>query len=389
MQGVPKVIEISSPILEPSDAAEVSADLAEQAILLYSDSHLGRSLVAGERDEETPRVPASWEVEGPGGAITPNPTVTNTGVFEARLTTSRTPGSTYRVRAKLPGSDILATTGAIRVIPGRASDVSLSADRATLPADEASETTVTLTARDQFGNPVADGTLVSWGVAGAGEIDTPTTTTAGGTTTAKYRAGDLEGEASVLARVDGAEAAIRITLARIDLTVTPQLSLVYAGSKDPISLFITATSSAGPPSDSAELVLLGNLGRLQGPDHLVAGQAGATFTPVGLPGQARIMASVTTHRAETVVEVTRPSGLFASPKPAAVVGDRTEDGVVTVEDGSGGLKAIPYQTWTTVTVTGNPGDVVDLKLGGTRSPNVEPIAWYSMDEIEGAGKYHR
>jgi hypothetical protein len=55
------------------------------------------------------------------------------------------------------------------------------------------------------------------------------------------------------------------------------------------------------------------------------------------------MASVTTHQAEALIDVTRPSGLFASPRPGRRRGDRTEDGVATVENASGDLMEIPYR----------------------------------------------
>jgi Big-like domain-containing protein len=379
--GFRKVIPTAEVRVGPPEFVELSADARRMTVVAYSDSHLERSLDARAAGQEEKPVSLTWEVVGSGATLSNAVTVSTTGVFETELTASAQAGSSYRVQARLPGSGVLGISEPISVVPGEAHTVGLSVPKNALPADGASEVTINLTARDQNNNVVADGTTVSWIVNGGGVIEPATTTTVAGAATVTYRAGRAPGTATLVADVGDAEATTNISLAPIQITVAPAASTVAADSKGlPVS--ITATSSAGPPSDQAQLVLHSTLGRLDGPSSLSNGQTTGTFVPLGVTREAKLWAFVGESRGEGSVLVQPPtSGFFLSSDQSSVVGNRTEDGVADFISKDGTPKSVPYATWATLTATGTPGQTMELQLGDVFEPNVEPIAWYAMDDL--------
>ncbi len=391
--GYPRRLERALMVAEPSPDMDVrvSADDHEVPFYFYSDPHVMRSLEETD-DNPVPTVPLSFEVTGSGGSLSPSPAVTSRGLFQTRLKTSTVPGSTYTVMARLPGSDVVATTATVTVVPGAASELALTVSDTALPADEASEATLDLVVKDRYGNAVADGTSVAWLVVGKGTVEPTTSTTTGGAASATYRAGDLAGEVSVVARVDAAEASVDLSLAAITMTVTPSASAMSARSPTPIPVTITASSPAGPPANNAPLTFQGLLGTTELTSGLMNGEATGTFKPFGVEGQGRVVASITTHRDESLIELQAPSGFSVGPVRAGFVGDKTEDGTFTIETLEGETKEFPYRTWTDLTVRGTPGEQVQIRLGGPNGPNVEPIAWYPMDDplLQGqvADEYH-
>lgn len=91
-----------------------------------------------------------------------------------------------------------------------AQTVSISAGKTTLVADESDNTTVTVTVKDSAGNPIADGTEVSF-TATTGDI-TPSSTTMTGMTTVTYTAGSATGAATITAAVGAQSAVLALTL---------------------------------------------------------------------------------------------------------------------------------------------------------------------------------
>jgi hypothetical protein len=394
--GFTKRVPPATVQLQPSELVELSADVPEMELVAYSDSHLERRRAAEAAGETPVNVPLTWEVQGAVATLAFNPSVSSTGVFATRLKTATTPGVTYQLRVRLPGSGVVASSEPISVAPGPAATVTMTASKSALPADSASETTLTLVARDKYGNPVADGTAVSWVIDGRGSIEPePTTYTTGGTTSATYRAGDTDGEVTITAKVgQGVEGTTTVTLAALVITVSPHAPSIVANSTTGLPVSVSVTTSAGPPSDSAELTMFATLGRLGLTSPLSSGEASALFVPFGVPRRAKLWASVASYRGEGTVEVLQPSpmsGPAVTFDRPGFVGDKTEDGVATFETVDGELKAIPYATSSTVTVSGEPGQVIELVIGDALYPRVEPVALYPMDELEGGlvfDEYH-
>ena len=239
-----------------------------------------------------------------------------------------------------------------------------------------------MTARDEYGNYVADGTPVSWDIVGTGRIEPPESTTTAGVARTTYRAGEVAGLVTLIARVDGTEISGEVELAALDIALSPGVAEVPANSADPVPVTITVTSTAGAPADSAELSVRSTLGEFQAPATLTDGQTLGAFTPIGAPGRARLMAAVAGSFNEAFIDIARPSGSFVSPDRLGFVGNRSVDGTVDVETLEGDIKQFSYHTSANLLISGTPGEVVDLELGGVLAPNVEPTAWYSMDGIE-------
>jgi hypothetical protein len=88
--------------------------------------------------------------------------------------------------------------------------VTISAGKTTLVADEADNTTITVTVKDSAGNPVADGTEVTFSASSGDIVSTSTTMT--GKTTVTYTAGNVPGTVTVTAAVGAAQASLTLTL---------------------------------------------------------------------------------------------------------------------------------------------------------------------------------
>ncbi|TDI34808.1 MAG: hypothetical protein E2P02_29310, partial [Acidobacteria bacterium] len=366
-------------LIVPNDILQLSIDEPELQIVAYSDAHLGRSL---ESLAPTPTA-LQWEVLGEGGGVTPQTSVSTSGIFETLFRAPPTAGRSFRIQVRLPGSGPIAISEEIQILVGRAAGLELTPSRTALPADEASQVTLTLSAADSAGNPVEDGTPVSWVLSGPGRLQARISETTSGSTSMNYVAGHEAGEAVVTASVDDAVISTTLTLAPIEITVTPAQASVPANAETAVPITISATSAAGPPSDDAELVVQGTLGLITSPASLTSGKAVATFRPIGVPGRAAVWASVASQRTVSTIELTAPTGtLVAFPERPGFVGNRTEGGAVTFEDLTGALRTASYSTSTNLQIQGAPGETVDLRLGGTTRPNVEPVAWYPMDSLE-------
>ena len=100
------------------------------------------------------------------------------------------------------------------------SELLLRVDRSTLPADGAAEAALIATATDASGDPMPDGTLVTFSVeSGGGRIIAPTQLTVGGRAEATYVAGTQAGPVGVRAASGSATALVPLVLARLDAAV--------------------------------------------------------------------------------------------------------------------------------------------------------------------------
>lgn len=100
------------------------------------------------------------------------------------------------------------------------SELLLRVDRSTLPADGAAEAALIATATDASGDPMPDGTLVTFSVeSGGGRIIAPTQLTIGGRAEATYVAGTQAGPVGVRAASGSATALVPLVLARLDAAV--------------------------------------------------------------------------------------------------------------------------------------------------------------------------
>ena len=132
-----------------------------------------------------------------------------------------------------------------------AAEVLLSAEPGSLPADGASEATLTARVLDAGGNPVPDGTAVVFSVvSGGGNIVGPNRVTVNGVAEAIYVAGTTSGLVNVKALVGTVQKTAQVTLTRLgtgSLTLTSLDTSVIADGLKSTTLTAVVKDALGNP----------------------------------------------------------------------------------------------------------------------------------------------
>lgn len=170
-------------------------------------------------------------------------------VLSPRTTTNGV--ATSQISSTVAGiAHITATSGAaqgtaaVTFTPGAANSLTLEANPILLAADGVSTSVITATVVDQFGNPVADGTEMSFSAI-LGSVTTPHLTT-NGHATATFTAGNLTGTAIVTATANGQSSSIDLTLTAtmVDLSSSVKIASADVITRvEQLSYTITLTNS--------------------------------------------------------------------------------------------------------------------------------------------------
>jgi adhesin/invasin len=285
------------------------------------------------------------------GSASPVTRVTTNGVATATLS-STLPGTAV-VTATL-GS--LSATAPVTFTPGPPANLSLIAAPSALQVGNLS--VLTATATDQFGNPVVNGTVVSF-TTSFGTLSDNSATTVNGVATATLSS-TLPGTAVVTATV-GSLSATRL------VTFTPgapaNLALVAAPSALQVGnlsvLTATATDQFGNPvADSIVVSFTTSLGALSSNSATtVNGAATATLSST-LPGTALVTATVGSLNATAQVTFTPgpPANLSLAAAPGTLQVGNLSALTATVTDQFGNLVA----TSVVVSFTTNLGSVLPV-----------------------------
>ncbi|MGC9082785.1 MAG: invasin domain 3-containing protein [Anaerolineae bacterium] len=146
------------------------------------------------------------------GTVSPDPAATAGGVALATFTAGTTPGTAVLTAT----ADSRVATATLTLIPGPPHTLTLVVHPTTLVADGSSTAAITATVTDRFGNPVADGTLVTFTLsAPLGTVAPNPAATAGGVALATFTAGTVTGTVVLTATADGAVATATLTLVPI------------------------------------------------------------------------------------------------------------------------------------------------------------------------------
>jgi hypothetical protein len=355
--------------LAPLADTAIIADEGQTPILLYLK----------DIPEEFQGKPVTiyWEVNGPGGYLTNNRTTSSDGIFWTTLRTSRKAGDSYKVTPYWAKSDgtlqgLGVVTGNLTVVPGEAETLKLTSTRDSYAADGKSTIEVEVTAKDAYGNFVADGTDVSWGLEGDGELINGESETLNGRATAIVRAGDAAGTQTIFTHIDKIISSKKLELVPLDITVITGKSQVAVGGD-----FTTIeVQVVGDVSDGAQVVFFSTLGKIENNTVINDGKAIATFHSRDISGNARITANIGQSYGFADVEIIDNNEYNLSVEPRFIIGDRIESGTESIDIGSE-IIPISYSTTSNIKVKGRPGSTLQLKL----RENIEPIAWYMMDAI--------
>jgi hypothetical protein len=236
---------------------------------------------------------------------------------------------------------------------------------------------------DRFGNTVVDGTEVAWEVVSGldGEVIDSLTTTSGGTSSARFKAGIEEGQVHIRAEVGGLTA--EATIEQKPLVVL----LVQLPGPDPTTshLALAVSSGAGPPANETPVGWGQTAGALQAPETLTNGKALATHTlvvPRGFRAVGTPYVFATVGRTRHGIDIV----------PAPPMGKRLELGARHLSwakppDGAGGeqITTTPTAPGTEAVVHvlgGLPGEMVTLEVGTAFDPAHLPVALFPLDVVE-------
>jgi parallel beta-helix repeat protein len=233
------------------------------------------------------------------GGVSPVTATTVGGVATATL--SSTVAGVATVTATL---NSLSATAQVTFTPGAPFTLTLTAVPATLPVGNSS--TLTATATDQFGNPVADGTTISL-TTSLGGVSPVTATTVGGVVTATLNS-TVAGVATVTATVNSLSATAQVTFtpgAPFTLTLTAVPATLPVGNSS--TLTATATDQFGNPvADGTTISFTTSLGTLSsGAATTSSGSATVTLSSI-VAGVATVTATV--GSLSTTVQVTFTPG---------------------------------------------------------------------------------
>jgi serine protease len=266
------------------------------------------------------------------GGAAPTAAATTNGVATATL--SSTVAGLATVTATV-GS--LNATALVTFTPGPPANLSLAAAPSTLPVDDLSALTATVT--DQFGNPVADGVVVSF-TTSFGTLSSNSATTVNGAATATLSS-TLPGTAVVTATVGGLSATALVTFtpgAPANLALVAAPSTLQVGHLSVLTA--TVTDQFGNPVADGTLVSFStNLGvATPAIAATVNGVATATLSST-VAGLATVTATVGSLNATALVTFTHgPAAqllLIATPALIFSNGISQSTVVATVRDAFG------------------------------------------------------
>ncbi len=185
-----------------------------------------------------------------GGTVAPTSGTTTDGVATATFTPGLSPGFALVTATIGESSESLA----IALLPMEPASIELAALPPVLAANGISSSTLEATVLDPLGNPVADGSVVTFATT-LGSVAPMTGTTANGTATATLTAGYVAGRATVTAATTGASGPISDTALvvieppapyTLEMTVTPQQLSANGQSTSAITVAVYYSEFAEP-----------------------------------------------------------------------------------------------------------------------------------------------
>ncbi len=268
------------------------------------------------------------------GNISPASATTVNGVATATL--SSTVAGVATVTATV---DSLNATTQVTFTPDVPANVTLSANPTTLLVGNSSTLTATVT--DQYGNAVADGTVVSFATS-LGNVSPISATTVNGVATATLSS-TVAGVATVTATVDSLNATTQVTFTP---DVPANVALVAVPSTLPVGNLSTLTATVtdqfgNPVANGTPVSFTTDFGTLSGSSATtVNGVATATLSST-LPGVATVTATVGSLSATTQVTFTlgAPANVTLSANPTTLLVGNSSTLTATVTDQYGNAVA--------------------------------------------------
>ncbi len=366
------VVDVHFDVL-PTEVEGVSADEAELevvAAVFYPDPLDPEKLLPVEDGAEV-----VWEVVEGGGSVSPSSSTTENGLASTTLSTSTVPGSSYVVEGKLQRFrlrdapeeeevevDLRSESAQLVVVPGVPASIQLVGSSAQQTADGTGLVSFEVAITDRSGNPVEDGTPVTWLLdESTSDYRATVTETAGGAASAELPAPLVDGEQVVTVLAGTAQATNSISISPVVGTLTAGAAEldVLAGA----STQMTATVNA---ADGTPVYWTTSNGNLVGDATVTGGLATATLsTAGGSTGPVVVTATIGQRllfwQGTFIVE----DQVSLVPATRFLVAEATEDSVTTVTWADGSVHEIPIIATTQVEVRGPANGLARVAFAGT------------------------
>jgi len=247
----------------PGAAAKIA--LIAAPVQLVADGQARAAITATVRDINNNLVPSQTVAfrSLTRGTIAPLSVRTDAlGVATATYTASTTAG-TVTVRAQ---AGVVTKTVDIAVVAGPARTASLAATPPSLVADNSMTSTVKITVRDQFNNPVINRTVLVSGTLGTVTPRLPRTD-ASGVATTTFKAGRVAGAGIVTATIDSVVVTRTIALragSPVTLTLTVSPTAIQANGSTTTTLQVLVRDQFGNPTPQTSVTFTSTGGVFSG-----------------------------------------------------------------------------------------------------------------------------
>ena len=309
------------------------------------------------------------------------------GVFPADISLLPQVGNRVTMELELNGLDLKVTLPTIEVEPGAPATLWAEAVTSEMYVEGHQFIDVHIAVNDQFGNPVQDGTPITYGIDGSAIIDEDTTQyqTTNGIAKARVRGAALaQIDNTLTIQVNDLQQAVPFIVKPLTVEIAPlpqsveqeELLLVTARVLDDESnlvegIEVDISSTFGRVTE--QIAITNQQGEVQVAIH-------TGFYP---NDNAQVVATVglsSLQAAQTIVN--KKPGQIVSTHDALLIGDQLQAGQAQLQRFDGLNVGMDYAISRTIDIPGIKGQSHTLTLGSLLEPNLAPIASWGMHEVD-------
>lgn len=389
---------LSIRLYQNNDTENILWEFAFEALALFPDANAGEIEVSaddnkvivyahipGYQNREPNNQQAyflDWQSSEVGFGFNPSYERNQLGAYSTEVSLPRTADTEVIVNALLSDTNpkIKASSATYKVVPGEPKLISVTSQTGKAAISALGVIEVQVRVQDQWGNDVADNTPITVETDGDLAIDSTYLTT-DGLVNLSIKGLEEPGVKNLTFKSGDAQHTAAVTIDPINITVNIASQIA---PEQKVLVEILATSPAGTV-DGVRSILRSTKGEIQNQlVNFVGGRATTEFysgETIGSGVFSSQVAGMATFKAFTVA----PSGGGANPQLSipAIMGDQTTDGTLTVNE-SGIDYSFDYSASSSLTVEGNPGEQVPVKIGTLMEPAIEPVLQYPMNSLGGS-----
>ncbi|MDX1473187.1 MAG: hypothetical protein R3309_03395, partial [Reinekea sp.] len=365
-------------------AVEISADTPEVDLL----AHL---VGFATRDPENKyEVVMRWEKLGAGALDTTYDSDDEYAIFRNKLTLPTNAGATATITARLT-TDGESTSAPLkfRVVAGEAASIALTPLSST-PLYIGGKGSVRYrgVARDQYGNPVQDGTGVSISTDGSVQIISQPESTVNGEFYFEASGADFAEAAALDIRVGDTNQSVDLEILPVDIEFTGLPSEIPAGSTNTFQVRLSAN---GSPLDNFDLDIWTDKGRLDKSIYTTDGNGQVEVQLIAPSYQSnvtvKVMAAMQAPSEITVTAIQQIGGAGSpaiSEQFATLIGDKDVEEAFNFTRWDNEAFSVNKAVSGSIEVFGTEGESLTVSLGNVFEPNRLVQAAYWMNETSQA-----